>query len=242
MDFTTDYMVIAEQQFHIKPPRHQNQSQPTWEGGRIQTDYSLRLLLCGGSAKEVKLNLEPLVNVGVDGVVLVADLLWCQALLSGLVLCGRAVLVRATHIQQVPASHAAVPGGQKKKNRNRWERAVHKRRRGYKYRETNAKTSTDDINVKREDNDRNNRPTTLTWRRRRHWGHSQWCYPGVGRCWRTAGHWWPGHYACPFLASCDDRQKNEKKNRPQMWLLTTTQNIVPSAGCWIWNIFVSYLT
>lgn len=118
MDFTTDYMVIAEQQFHIKPTRHQNQSQPTWkDGGRIQTDYSLRLLLCGGSAKEVKLNLEPLVNVGVDGVVLVADLLWCQALLSGLVLCGRAVLVRATHIQQVPASHAAVPGGQEKKKK-----------------------------------------------------------------------------------------------------------------------------
>lgn len=54
-----------------------------------------------------------------DGVVLVADLLWCQALLSGLVLCGRAVLVRATHIQQVPASHAAVPGGQGKTNKKK---------------------------------------------------------------------------------------------------------------------------
>lgn len=71
--------------------------------------HSLRLLLGGGSPEEVKVDLEPLVDAGVDGVVLVADLLRGQTLLSGLVLRGRPVLVGAAHEQQVPAAHAAVP-------------------------------------------------------------------------------------------------------------------------------------
>ena len=72
--------------------------------------HLLCLLLRGGSAKEIKVDLEPLVDAGVDGVVLIADLLRCQVLLSGLVFRGRAVLVRPADEQQVPASQATVPG------------------------------------------------------------------------------------------------------------------------------------
>lgn len=43
-----------------------------------------------------------------NGVVLVADLLRSQTLLSGLVLRGRSVLVCAAHEQQVPAAQATV--------------------------------------------------------------------------------------------------------------------------------------
>lgn len=71
--------------------------------------HLLCLLLGSGSAKKVEANLEPLVDAGVNGVVLVADLLRCQTLLSGLVLCSCAVLICATHEQQVPASQTAVP-------------------------------------------------------------------------------------------------------------------------------------
>lgn len=71
--------------------------------------HLLCLLLSGGSAKKVKINLEPFVDAGVNSMVLVTDLLWCQALLPGLVLGSCAVLVCATHVQQVPASQAAIP-------------------------------------------------------------------------------------------------------------------------------------
>lgn len=71
--------------------------------------HSLCLLLCGGSAKKVKVDLEPAVDAGVDSVVLVADLLGRQALFSGLVLRRRAVLVCAADEQHVPASQPAVP-------------------------------------------------------------------------------------------------------------------------------------
>lgn len=70
--------------------------------------HLLRLLLRGGSPEKVKVDLEPLVDAGVNGVVLVADLLRGQTLLSGLVLRGRSVLVGAAHEQQVPAAQAAV--------------------------------------------------------------------------------------------------------------------------------------
>lgn len=69
----------------------------------------LSLLLGGGSSKEVKVNLEPLVDGGVNGMVLVTDLLWRQTLLDGLVLCSRAVLVCPTHKQDIPATQSTVP-------------------------------------------------------------------------------------------------------------------------------------
>lgn len=71
--------------------------------------HLLGLLLCGGSAEKVKVNLEPFVDAGVNCVVLVADLLRCQALFSGFVLCSCAVLICATHKQHVPASQTAIP-------------------------------------------------------------------------------------------------------------------------------------
>lgn len=70
----------------------------------------LRLLLCGGSSKEVKVNLEPFVDAGVNSVVLVTDLLGRQALLSSLVLGSCAVLIRATDKQHVPPSQVGVSG------------------------------------------------------------------------------------------------------------------------------------
>lgn len=70
----------------------------------------LRLLLSGGSPKEVKVNLEPFVDTGMNSMVLVTDLLRCQAFLSGLVLGSRAVLIRATDKQHIPPSQLAVSG------------------------------------------------------------------------------------------------------------------------------------
>lgn len=70
--------------------------------------HLLSLLFGSGSAKKVKVNLEPLVDAGVNGMVLVADLLGGQTFLSGLVLCCGAILVCATDIQHVPASQTAV--------------------------------------------------------------------------------------------------------------------------------------
>lgn len=76
---------------------------------RLCCFHLLRLLLGGGSAKIVKVNLEPFVDAGVNGMILVADLLRGQTLLSGLVLRSCAVLICATHKQHVPISQAAVP-------------------------------------------------------------------------------------------------------------------------------------
>lgn len=74
----------------------------------IHTAHLLGLLLCGGSAEKVKVNLEPCVDAGVNRVVLVADLLRCQALFSGFVLCSCPILICATHKQHVPASKTAI--------------------------------------------------------------------------------------------------------------------------------------
>lgn len=72
--------------------------------------YTLLCLLLGcGSSKEVKVNLEPLVDGGVNDMVLVTDLLWRQTLLYGLVLCSRAVLVCPAHKQDIPAAQSTVP-------------------------------------------------------------------------------------------------------------------------------------
>lgn len=71
--------------------------------------HLLGLSLSGGSAKEVKVDLEPLVDAGVDGIVLVADLLRCQALFPRLVLRGCPVLIRPADVEQIPAPLAAIP-------------------------------------------------------------------------------------------------------------------------------------
>lgn len=63
----------------------------------------------GSSAEEVKVDLEPLVDIGVDGVVLVTDLLRGQPFLPRLVLGGRPVLIGPTDVQQIPAPLAAIP-------------------------------------------------------------------------------------------------------------------------------------
>lgn len=70
----------------------------------------LCLLLCGGSPKEVKVNLEPSVDAGVNSMVLVTYLLRRQSLLSGLVLGSCSILVCATDKQHIPTPQAAIPG------------------------------------------------------------------------------------------------------------------------------------
>lgn len=83
----------------------------------------LGLLLGGGSSEEVEINLEPLVNGGMHGMVLVADLLRRQPLLERLVLRRRAVLVRPAQIQDIPASQPTVPEDEMQsiQSRMRWD-------------------------------------------------------------------------------------------------------------------------
>ena len=62
----------------------------------------------GGPTKVVEADVEPLVDVAVDGVVLVTDLPGSQALRQGLGLRRSSMLVRAANVQGVVASKAAV--------------------------------------------------------------------------------------------------------------------------------------
>ena len=91
--------------FHFPPTVDPEQA----DTASFPCPHLLCLLLSGGSAEKVKVNLEPLVDLGVNSMVLVADLLRCQALLSGLVLRRCAVLVCAAHKQQVPVPQTSVP-------------------------------------------------------------------------------------------------------------------------------------
>ena len=70
----------------------------------------LGMLFGAGSAKQLGVALEPLVNLLVDLVVLVADLLWCHALLDGFDLSGCSVLVCAADEDGVVASLPTEPG------------------------------------------------------------------------------------------------------------------------------------
>ena len=64
----------------------------------------LGLLLCGGAPELVEADVEPLVHLGVESVVLVADLARGESLLHRLRLRGRPVLVRPAHVQHVVAA------------------------------------------------------------------------------------------------------------------------------------------
>lgn len=67
------------------------------------------MLRRSGPAEQIKLDVEPRVDVPVDGEVLVADLPRGELLLQCLCLRGRAVLVSAADVQRVPVAQAAVP-------------------------------------------------------------------------------------------------------------------------------------
>lgn len=54
---------------------------------------NLRLLVSGRSAEDVEANVEPLINLGVNLVVLGAQLFWCAFLFYGLGLGRSAVLI-----------------------------------------------------------------------------------------------------------------------------------------------------
>ena len=68
----------------------------------------LDLPLGGGAAELIKVAVEPLIYLFVDRVVVVADLLRRLALLQGLDLGGRPVLVRPAHVQRVVAHQPAI--------------------------------------------------------------------------------------------------------------------------------------
>ena len=69
------------------------------KSAKVVTD--LRLLLGGGPAELVEADVEPLVDLCVESVVLVADLARREPLLYGLGLRGRTVLIRTAHVQHV---------------------------------------------------------------------------------------------------------------------------------------------
>ena len=77
--------------------------------------HSLSLLCCAGFPKVVELNVEPLVDLTVDGMVLGADLLGSKPLLQGFCLSGRSILVCATNIKDVVVAKPAVPEVDRKK-------------------------------------------------------------------------------------------------------------------------------
>lgn len=68
----------------------------------------LRLPVGGGATEKVEVDLEPLVDGGVDGVIFIADLSRCQTLLTSLVFSCRSILICTADIQQIPASQTAV--------------------------------------------------------------------------------------------------------------------------------------
>lgn len=81
-----------------------------WPLCSLSREYLLGLMGCGGAAKVVKGDFEPLVDLGMDSVVLITDLLRCQPLLHGLCLCGSAVLISTAQVQRVPVAQTTVPG------------------------------------------------------------------------------------------------------------------------------------
>jgi len=70
----------------------------------------LSLLRCGSSSKLIEITIEPLVDLSVQSMVVVADLLGSLAFLAGLGFGGRTILVSSTDVDCVVAGEAAVSG------------------------------------------------------------------------------------------------------------------------------------
>ena len=77
--------------------------------------HSLSLLCCASFPKVVELNVEPLVDLTVNGMVLGADLLGSKPLLQGFRLSGCSIFVCATNIKDVVVAKPAVPEVDRKK-------------------------------------------------------------------------------------------------------------------------------
>ena len=67
------------------------------------------MLWCAGFAEVVKLDVEPLIDLAVDGMVLGADLLGGKPLLQRLRFSGRSILISATEVQNIVVAQPAVP-------------------------------------------------------------------------------------------------------------------------------------
>ena len=76
----------------------------------IVSDIGVFLGRGGGPSKFVEVAIEPLVNFGVDGVVIIADLLWSLVLLACFGFCGGSVLVCTTNIDGVVACESGESG------------------------------------------------------------------------------------------------------------------------------------
>jgi len=71
---------------------------------------NLCLLLCRSPSEKISIAVEPLVDLLVDGVVLVANTLWGQAFLNCLCLGGGAILICSADIHGVVPTESAVSG------------------------------------------------------------------------------------------------------------------------------------
>ena len=69
---------------------------------------NLCLFLGCGTAKVIKRNAEPLVDLIVDFAVFVADFEWCHTFFCGLGFGGSAVLVRPTNKQRIDAAETTI--------------------------------------------------------------------------------------------------------------------------------------
>lgn len=74
-----------------------------------QTLTNVGLLWCCRPSKVIERDVEPLVDLLVNDMILVADLLWRQALLPGFCFGGSAVLVCSAHVQCVVSTKTAEP-------------------------------------------------------------------------------------------------------------------------------------
>ena len=76
----------------------------------IVSDIGVFLGRGGGPSKFVEVAIEPLVNFGVDGVVIIADLLWSLVLLACFGFCGGSILVCTANIDGVVACESSESG------------------------------------------------------------------------------------------------------------------------------------
>ncbi len=74
----------------------------------ILSDFGLPL--GGGAAELIEIAIEPVIYLFVNNMIVIAYFLGSLLFLEGLDLSGRAVLVRAAHVQRVVAHEAAVAG------------------------------------------------------------------------------------------------------------------------------------
>jgi len=69
---------------------------------------NISLQCCSGATKFIEVTIEPLIDLGVELMVVVADLLWGLAFLTGLGFRGSSILICTANVDGVVASEASV--------------------------------------------------------------------------------------------------------------------------------------